>query len=119
MKKLILISTTMLLFAIGNISLAEQAMEAMPLTKTMDKNMIAMTSTYIKKLGEEIQLRATDLYIMGEALLSHKNHKECQAKGKLAIRDAKKLYLIGQEMIDGKEVTPEMMEKFVKAWTLN
>ena len=115
MKKLFLIC----LFTICNTCFAEQPIDVMPLTKTMDENMGAMTSTYIKKLGAELQLRATDLYIMGQGLVSHKNHKLCQAKGESAIRDAKQLYLIGQKMMDGKEVTPAMMEKFVDEWTLN
>jgi hypothetical protein len=88
----------------------------MPLSKTMDENMKAMASTYLKKVGEDLQLRATDLYAMGEALVSHPDHPQCQAQGQLAIREAKKLYLISQEILNGKEVSPARMEKFVNDW---
>ena len=89
----------------------------LPLTDKMDDNMKVMIKTYTEYLGKTLQLRATDLYIMGEGLLSHKTHPQCQADGKKAVDLAKRLYEVGQELLAGKEPTPKDMENFVTHWT--
>ncbi|HUX79431.1 MAG TPA: hypothetical protein VMW10_06785 [Alphaproteobacteria bacterium] len=64
MRKSVLTLAFSILFI--NASMAIENESAMPLTSTMDKNMRMLVSTNIAYLGKELQLRATDLYIMGK-----------------------------------------------------
>ena len=89
----------------------------LPLTPKMDQNMRTMAAAYEKRIASEMQLRATDLYTMGQALMGHEGHPECQAHGKKLIENAKHLYQLSKAILEGNEVSPEDMKNFVKQWS--
>lgn len=90
----------------------------LPLTSEMDANMRMMAATYEKKVASDMQLRATDLYAMGQALMSHEGHAECQVQGKRLIDNSKQLYQVSRGILEGKELSSEEMENFVNQWTV-
>ncbi|MBY0292416.1 MAG: hypothetical protein K2W92_03920 [Alphaproteobacteria bacterium] len=84
----------------------------------VEGHMKKMVSTYASTMGKELQLRAIDLYLMGEGLLNHQQNPQIQAKGKEAIKLAERLYQVGKELFSGKEVSAEDMEDWVTRWTV-
>lgn len=114
MKKFILTSAFLSLLA--NPCLAEG--DASSLSKSMEDKMVQMAASYADTMGKELQLRAIDLYLMGEGLLNHPKNPKVQAGGKKAIELAENLYNVGKELSRGEEVTVGDMKDWVNRWTV-
>lgn len=109
--------TTVLSLTFGHLALAQVKVD-LPLTSEMDVNMRMMAATYEKKVANEMQLRAIDLYAMGQALMSHEGHAECQVQGKRLIKNSEQLYQLSRVILGGQELSSKEMENFVAQWTV-
>jgi len=85
---------------------------------TIDENMRMMTSTFLDKLGKEFQLRGTNVYLLGEGLLSHKDHPLCQSKGQEMVQVGTQMVQLGLQILGEKKVTPEQMKDYVQEWAI-
>ncbi|HUX79430.1 MAG TPA: hypothetical protein VMW10_06780 [Alphaproteobacteria bacterium] len=87
-------------------------------THSIDENMRMMASTFLEKLGKEFQLRGTNVYLLGQGLLSHKDHQECQSKGNEMVDIGTQMIQLGQKILGNKEVDPEQMKDYVQEWSI-
>lgn len=117
MTKVLLSLTTVLSLTFSHAALAQVKVD-LPLTSEMDASMRMMAETYEKKVASEMQLRAIDLYAMGQALMSHEGHANCQVQGKKLIESSKQLYQLSRAILGGEELSSKEMESFVNQWTV-
>ena len=93
-------------------------MKESEIAHAIDENMRMMASTFLEKLGKEFQLRGTNVYLLGQGLVSHQDHPECKAKGDEMIQIGTQMVQLGLQILGEKKVTSEQMKDYVQEWAI-